>query len=1052
MATLSPREGPVGGRQRGDATALRVLFHDILRVIGLALDLDGSEKLNHASRVAYLSYRIGAPLGLDLGTLFYAGLLHDLGGIGLEDHVIHHAASDFDDHDARKHSERGVHILRPFSLLRPLTPAILHHHERYDGHGFPFGLAERDIPREAAVLHAADLIELSLRGQPPTKRRARAIGVLQHAWGRAISPEVTDAALTLLDEEPQLIELLYDERQLDDLLGRLYPEPPGLENVGRSTLLAQLLWVLARVIDTKHPYTMGHSARVAHAGFQIARAIGDSVNAWDVVWAGLLHDVGKIGTPRRLLDKPGRLTDPEWQVVMRHATDSHRIVSGIRDLAHLAYPAAAHHERYDGKGYPSGASGEAIPLIARVLAYADVFDALTSTRSYRAALPAREALTKIRAMTGSALDPHLGTFALEALERLGAPGAQTPSFERFFEGDEADLDEGFGSESQSAPSLRISDSGALLLGLDRWVRVELDEVGQILGDTAPLARLLGSDTRSFAGGLDEDSARDYGIALARLTPGSTFTRYLFTTAGQPLEVVLLREAERTLLLCRSAANRIQSMDRLALIYRNFLRSSESVVLTDVAGRIIDANHAFVELFGWPPDELVGKRMNIVASGRQDAAYYGKMWAALTNPHVASWSDEITNRKRTGEEVPVRLTIESVRDASGNAIGYVGHLVDLTEKMQAERQLRETNDELVRVSRLKDELIAMTSHDLRGPLASMRSLAALMRDNLDRLSAEQHRSHLDRIEVSASELLTLVNDLLDLEKVESGNFVLQPCRIRLDAVLAACVEQAQARTTSSVRVALDIEGSPRPCVADPWRLAQVFTNLLSNAVKFAPSDSTIHARYREHEDRVVVDIEDAGPGLPEQELVVIFDRFYQVERKGSVPKRAFGTGLGLSIVRNLVTMHGGSVRATNLPGGGCRFSVELPVERAHPLLEQPLALVRASSRCAADVVEQLSAAGAAVFLVDSPFELAWLGAVAPADLIFLEEAVLDAQDHAVARKARSLKGGLPIIVCLVEDLAGCSGADRVLSTPLLDSELRELLSLVHQLRHEREAST
>lgn len=303
-------------------------------------------------------------------------------------------------------------------------------------------------------MRIADQVEIAVRRAGPTHRRAQAERVLEQERGTGVAPEVSDAALELLRVEPDLLERIYDSEQLSQELDALCPTLEGLASVSRTTLLAQLLWVLARVIDTKHSYTMGHSARVARAGFLIAQEFGDGISAWDVAWAGLLHDVGKLSVPRRLLDKPGRLTDAEWKVVKRHAADSQRIISTIRDLAHLAHPAASHHEQYAGGGYPTGASGERIPLIGRVLAYADVFDALTTTRAYRPALGPRDALTQTRAMVGTLLDPHLANVALAALEQLSAPNAESPSFEDFYKQDAADLDTGFGPEAGSSPKDR----------------------------------------------------------------------------------------------------------------------------------------------------------------------------------------------------------------------------------------------------------------------------------------------------------------------------------------------------------------------------------------------------------------------------------------------------------------------------------------------------------------------------------------------------------------------------------------------------------------------
>lgn len=1055
MAIMVP-----GTASQLDPAGLRVLFRDVLRVISLALDLDESVKLDHAGRVAYLAYRVGCSLGLDGAVVYYAGLLHDIGGIGLSDHTVHHARASFSSPEARGHSERGVHIIRPFSVLRALEPAILHHHERFDGRGFPAGRATDEIPLEAAAVRIADQLEIALRRSHRSRRAARAMRLINRERGTGVAPRVADAALDLLDQEPDLLERLYDPESLARDLDALCPVLPWLASTSRTTLLSQLLWVLARVVDTKHAYTMGHSARVAHAGFRIAREFGEGVNAWDVAWAGLLHDVGKIGVPRRLLDKPGRLSDSEWRIVQRHASDSQRIISTIRDLAHLAYPAAAHHERYEGGGYPAGAAGEAIPLIGRILAYADVFDALTTTRSYRPALSTRDALTHIRSIVGTALDPHLGKVALDALEALAAPGADLPSFENFYEHDDADLDTGFGPEPGSSPTLRTGRAGAVLLGLEPWVRVTLGDGARIVDGGARLRDIVGCDVQWFGDWLDAESARDLDAALARLEPGATFTRYLFSRIGAPFEVVLLRDASRVVALCRSARNRLESMDRLALYYRNFLRSSVAVVLTDPEARIIDVNGAFLDLFGYQLKDVIGQHTRILRSGHQDHEFYRRMWAAITDPANGSWSGELVDRTRDGHEIHVRLTIQSVRDSSGGCVGYVGHVVDISDRVRAERELRlreaelrEKNDELLRVSRFKDDLLAMTSHDIRGPLASIANLAALCGSGAPELPPDRLVGYLGRIRETATDLLEFVNDLLDLDKTESGTFRLQLSRVRLDWVLAEVAREADCRNTKGVRVAVELDPAAAPCVADPARMAQVFANLLSNAIKFTPAGSTVTARYRELDDRVVVDVDDAGPGIPDEALDAIFDRYFQVKQKGAVPKRGFGTGLGLNIVRNLLTLHGGKVSASNLPEGGCRFTVELPADRSHPLLSRLVAVVRAShGRLGEQLLEQLSEADVQVVAAESSGQARRLIAATLPDLLFVEDALLDRSVEEAMRDAAAATG-LPLVVRLVDDLrpddaGGLPGA-RTSSLPLLPAELSELLQEVRQLRRSAE---
>jgi HD-GYP domain-containing protein (c-di-GMP phosphodiesterase class II) len=185
-----------------------------------------------------------------------------------------------------------------------------------------------------------------------------------------------------------------------------------LENVSlfeeQRRLFMGTLQALTAAIDAKDRYTRGHSERVSHVSTQIARAIGLSAEDVETIRiAGLVHDVGKIGVPEAVLCKQGRLTDPEFDAIKRHPQIGYGILQDIRPLKGVLPGVLHHHERWDGKGYPSGLSGESIPLQARIIAIADTFDAMSSTRSYRPAMPRDKVLAELQRCAGTQFDPAL---------------------------------------------------------------------------------------------------------------------------------------------------------------------------------------------------------------------------------------------------------------------------------------------------------------------------------------------------------------------------------------------------------------------------------------------------------------------------------------------------------------------------------------------------------------------------------------------------------------------------------------------------------------------
>lgn len=1028
----------------------QALFHDIMRAISLVLDFDESVKLHHASRVALLSYELAKAINVpDAALLYYGGLLHDIGGMGLRDHVLHHASRGFGDREAQGHAAMGARIVRPFSLLRPLEPFIADHHERFDGQGFPAGKRGAEIPMQASILLLADMLDIELRSMATATHPRAAHQVIHAARATAVPPQVADVAHDLLLARPELIDTMFDDAALSSALERLRPELPGVEGVTRTQLLSQLLWVLARIVDAKHASTMGHSTRVAWFAHKITEEFGQDVNQWDVVWSGFMHDLGKVGVPRLLLDKREPLTEEEWKVVRGHARDSQHIIAAIPDLAYLAYPAAAHHERYGGGGYPMGRAGESIPLIARILSYADIYDALTSARSYRSALSHRDAIATLRQAVGTALDPHLAEVALPVLDQIGTDTERLASemqrFSRVFQSDEADVTQLLAPESSRGAAIRSVRKGVLLLGVEPWSRAVIDPQLRFLLGAEPWARATGEPaSQDLVDHLDPPCAEVFRRACESLAPGRIYTRYFFTRKSRPLEVLLERNDGGITVLYRTADNRLQSMNRLALFYRNFLSSSEAVIFTDPDGTIIDVNRTFLDVYGYKLKDIVGQHSRILKSGKHAPEFYREMWHSVSDPNVGAWAGEIVDRKSNGEELYAQLTINSVRDSNGACIGYIGHAIDITDRKRTEQELERKNQALERVSRFKSDLMAMTSHDLKSPLVSIVNMASLMRDNLARIDPERMSGYLERIADSARQLTTFVNDLLDLESTESGSFRLCYAKVRLDGLLACCVEQIRAGLNRPVelRVRSPERAAAVAVAVDDARMEQVLMNLLSNAVKFAPAHSVVEAWCEEDGgERATIRIEDEGPGIPEEALEAIFDRYYQVAKKGSVPKRGFGTGLGLNIVKNLVALHGGIVRAENRPERGCRFTVEIPTRRSEPLMQRRVALVMASARDSDGLVATLAAMHLSPRVVDGPTDLKRGCQVLEPTAVFVHASFLDSH---TCDMLRSWIQGAPearLAVCITSDDSPSSvrfELGATLIAPVLDTEIRELL--------------
>ncbi|MBQ7925809.1 MAG: response regulator [Lachnospiraceae bacterium] len=182
-------------------------------------------------------------------------------------------------------------------------------------------------------------------------------------------------------------------------------------------LFEQTVTALSEAVDAKDRYTCGHSKRVAKYARMLAERLGKSKAEQEAIYhAGLLHDVGKIRIPAEIINKPGRLTEEEYNIIKIHPLTGYHILRGISDGDYIAVAAKYHHERYDGKGYPNGLSGENIPEVARILGVADAYDAMASNRSYREALPQEIVRSEIEKGMGTQFDPHIAKMMLQMID------------------------------------------------------------------------------------------------------------------------------------------------------------------------------------------------------------------------------------------------------------------------------------------------------------------------------------------------------------------------------------------------------------------------------------------------------------------------------------------------------------------------------------------------------------------------------------------------------------------------------------------------------------
>jgi PAS domain S-box-containing protein len=331
-----------------------------------------------------------------------------------------------------------------------------------------------------------------------------------------------------------------------------------------------------------------------------------------------------------------------------------------------------------------------------------------------------------------------------------------------------------------------------------------------------------------------------------------------------------------------------------------------MLLTDGDGRILLANAATERLFGYQRHELIGEPAKLVlpeglADGHDCAGV-----ARFPEPCRLEENRVVIGRRRDGTEFPLEIGFYPIHH--GESARVLGLIIDAGERNRADR--------------LKDEFVSTVSHELRTPLTSIAgSLGLLVGGAAGPLPEPAAR--LIRIAQSNSQrLVRLINDILDIEKIESGEVAFRFKRLDVRAVLEQVIESNRGYADGfQVGVRLEADAPAAEIYADPDRFAQVITNLLSNAIKFSPPGDEVWVAITERDQTVRITIRDHGPGIPQEFRPRIFHKFAQADATDARQKG--GTGLGLSIVKQIVTRLGGTVGFEDAPGGGTIFSVVLP---------------------------------------------------------------------------------------------------------------------------------
>lgn len=399
--------------------------------------------------------------------------------------------------------------------------------------------------------------------------------------------------------------------------------------------------------------------------------------------------------------------------------------------------------------------------------------------------------------------------------------------------------------------------------------------------------------------------------VTSMTDSSGRTRWLSVwcnpfSVGHALQGVVCTYADVTERL-QAEDERKQLKNRLQLVLDSI---HEGIFGVNNEGLVTFLNPAAERLLGVAPGSMVGLHYTDVIRPEQPGGATG--WQ---DPVKAILSGEADQESRTTVLVRERmapLPVEMNYARKLDGLGVVVHFRDVTERLESER--------------IKSEFISVVSHELRTPLTSIRGALGILAGGTLGTLSERGQRMLQIAAQNTERLVRLINDILDIERIESGKSVMDKRPCEATYLVRQTVESLQSNAEQA-GLRLDVEVEPVEIVVDPDRIVQVLTNLIGNAIKFSPPGTCVTVRCHKRPGNVLFEVADQGRGIPADKLGVIFERFRQVDASDSRVKG--GSGLGLAISRSIVEQHGGTIWVQSQVGQGSTFAFTIPLEASLP---------------------------------------------------------------------------------------------------------------------------
>ena len=364
-------------------------------------------------------------------------------------------------------------------------------------------------------------------------------------------------------------------------------------------------------------------------------------------------------------------------------------------------------------------------------------------------------------------------------------------------------------------------------------------------------------------------------------------------------------------------------DLLQLLSRSTDQSPVSIVITDPNGIVQYVNPKFTETTGYTAEEVIGKTPGILKSGEHSNEFYQNLWETILSGK--EWRGEFYNRKKNGELYWESAVISAIIDKSGRITHFVEAKEDISEKKKIIADLKMSKEKAEESDRLKSAFLANMSHEIRTPLNAILGFSGMIAED-DDLTKEVKEEYSSIISRNADNLLHIIDDILDISKLETGQVKILRKPFDLSKTLNELYTQYQSKVSETgkdnIALKLRIPDHRISLSTDKVRLNQILSNLLNNSIKFTHQGEIEFGVLKITKQEITFFVSDTGIGIEKANQSTIFERFRQAN--DSTTRLYGGTGLGLAIVKNLIELMGGQITLKSELGKGTTFEFWLPV--------------------------------------------------------------------------------------------------------------------------------